>query len=310
MRLPCEIFVKKFLPFLRANISHLLLTKYNWTQIEVANALKITQTSVSKYRKLIEKGKSDFSKDRIRKMAEILSESIAEKRISDRDFIRFVCNECYFMRIGGEMCKIHKLLLPSLDEGICRACLLEEKEQEILESRFAVLENMHIALRMLQECEKFVQLIPEVRSNLVMASENATSINDIAGVPGRITEYKGRAYPVGNPEYGASKHTASILLAVLNHFKDRRSILCIRYNEKIRRIMEELSFQIIFIKREKALRDEEFIEILNEKISTWKVSPDALVDLGGVGVEAITYLVGKDAIDVVKKALLIVEKIE
>ncbi|MGQ4834643.1 MAG: thiamine-phosphate synthase family protein [Candidatus Asgardarchaeia archaeon] len=306
MRLPCEIVVKEYLPFLRAYITRILTEEYQWTQNEIANALKITQASVSKYKTLLKKRETKIRSERIEKLAKFLAVKIANQTLTDEEFIEHVCRECYLMRAGGEICKTHKELIPSLNERLCRACLPTPISQKEIEDRLFVLQNIQAAIEMLKKSSGFAKVIPEVRSNLVMARKHPKSILDIAGIPGRITEYKGFAFPVGNPEYGASKHTASILLVINKHFENKAALLCIKYDEKIEKILKELKWKVLKIKR-KGSSDLEFLKDLEEILKKTNDSPDAVVDLGGFGVEAVTYIVGEDAIDVAKKAITISE---
>lgn len=49
MSVKCEVFVKKFLPAFRSLIAKELIEKYNFSQIEAAAKLGITQAAVSQY---------------------------------------------------------------------------------------------------------------------------------------------------------------------------------------------------------------------------------------------------------------------
>ncbi len=309
MRLPCEIVVKEYLPFLRAHITKILTEEYGWTQNEIASALRITQASVSKYKLLVKRRKSKIKTERIEPLATTLARKIANSTLTDKEFIETVCRECFFMRMGGEICKVHKEMIPSLNEGVCRACLPATIDQSSIEERFTVLQSVQTAINILKENPKFVKLIPEVRSNLVMSITKPKNILDIAGIPGRITEYKGFAFPVGNPEYGASKHTASILLVINKHYPDRRALLCIKYDNKVREILRGLKWRMVEVSR-KGTSDTDFLNDLEDTLKKIKEPPDAIIDLGGYGVEAVTYIVGKDAVDAVKKALQVSEKYE
>ena len=89
------------------------------------------------------------------------------------------------------------------------------------------------ALVIIQNSDDMAELIPEVRSNLVMARKDASSIDDVVGVPGRITTVKGRPRAFMKPEFGASSHMARLILEVMKHDPKRRSAINLRYNRDI-----------------------------------------------------------------------------
>ena len=49
------------------------------------------------------------------------------------------------------------------------------------------LQDIRKALKILESSPEFASLIPEVRSNLVMSKLSPRGIEDVAGIPGRIT---------------------------------------------------------------------------------------------------------------------------
>ena len=73
-----------------------------------------------------------------------------------------------------------------------------------------------------------------------MARENAQSVEDVVGVPGRITTINGRAKAFTMPDWGASSHMARLVLEVMKHDPERRSALNLRYNTVTIEICEKL----------------------------------------------------------------------
>ena len=82
---------------------------------------------------------------------------------------------------------------------------------------YMIIEKLERAVKILEESPEFAHLIPEVRSNIVMARENAQGIEDVAGIPGRITAVKGIPLAVSRPDFGASSHMARRVLSVMKH---------------------------------------------------------------------------------------------
>jgi hydroxymethylpyrimidine kinase / phosphomethylpyrimidine kinase / thiamine-phosphate diphosphorylase len=81
-------------------------------------------------------------------------------------------------------------------------------------ARLGLLDELAEAGRALAHLPHFAKLIPEVRSNLVLALPFAGNALDIAAFSGRITcTHRGEVILAGGPEFGASSHMARVLLA-------------------------------------------------------------------------------------------------
>lgn len=93
-----------------------------------------------------------------------------------------------------------------------------------------IIEKLERAVQILEESPEFAQLIPEVRSNIVMAKKNAQTVEDVAGIPGRITAVKGIPKAVSRPDFGASSHMARLVLSFMKHDPEKRSALNIKYS--------------------------------------------------------------------------------
>jgi predicted fused transcriptional regulator/phosphomethylpyrimidine kinase len=94
------------------------------------------------------------------------------------------------------------------------------------------------AVKQLADCPDAAKLLPEIRSNLVMALADAKNISEIAGIPGRLTEVFGRITAPAYPAWGASKNTARILLAVMKVDPSRRAAMEIKYSEQVIEIIQ------------------------------------------------------------------------
>jgi len=82
------------------------------------------------------------------------------------------------------------------------------------QARLGLLDELAEAGRALALLPRFAKLIPEVRSNLVLALPFAGERQDIAAFSGRITcTHRGEVILAGGPEFGASSHMARVLLA-------------------------------------------------------------------------------------------------
>ena len=96
MLMPCEVVIKEFLPAMRANITKILAIQHNFTQIEIASNLGLTQAAVSKYLA------GDYSAEvkviervpEIRNMAEMVAKKIAIEKASKLHIVNSVCKSC------------------------------------------------------------------------------------------------------------------------------------------------------------------------------------------------------------------------
>ncbi|MHA1596654.1 MAG: thiamine-phosphate synthase family protein [Candidatus Asgardarchaeia archaeon] len=302
MRLPCETVVRYYLPYLRSLIAKTLFSDYGWKQEDIAKSMMVTQSAVSKYIK------RDYSvrgldRKKVEEYAKKMARMIALGEMDNETFISMVCEECLKMRIFGPICKIHKESVPLPDS--CDICQ-KSVEKKFFDERKGVIKNIEKALDVLYKERGYYFLVPEVRTNIAMAIEGARSISDVAAIPGRITVIRNKLYAPLPPEFGASSHLSKILLNVMKRRPSIRAITCIKYNKVIDEAMKRLGMDTILVERKGSKKD--FSEILRGKEIPERV--DALIDPGGGGIEPVVYVLGKDALDCVKKACRILEMIE
>jgi len=307
MRPPCEIVVRFYLPYVRAKVIKKLIEEYGWKPSEVSKKLGISLPAVTKYKKLIQKQPNilgDSIDDLVNKLTEM-----AVTNAEDTDLILTLCEGCLMYRMSNRFLEWYKKSFPG-KELSCHFCsrwisLISEKVRE----RLNVLRDVDRALFTVLSERGFVKIIPEVRSNIAMALREAKGPNDVVAIPGRITVVRGRPYATFAPEFGASKHLSKILLEVMKFFKDIRGIMCIKFNKRIEEIMKELNFSIVYVIREEP-SDEKLLRAIRGKLVILKKPPDAIVDRGCIGIEPITYILGKSASDVVEKVTRIIRQIE
>ncbi len=310
MNQPCEIVVKKLLPLLRVLIAKELSQTYNWSQTRIANILGVTQAAVSNYLNQDERTLSPqyFDLEEIRNIAKGLASEINVRRGGHIDIVYNVCRICLNLRKGGSICYVHKLKLPKLKEERCMICMqLHLSLSDVLEVRRKIINEVKIAVGMLEECQEFSLLLPEVFSNIVMAIEGAKVISDIAGIPGRIVRFRGKAKALMDPEFGVSGHLGKVLLAVMRLNPRIRSVINIKYNKDILEILDKLNLKYYILKRDLFSKDIEgeivrFIEDLAKKNIK---DIDAIIDEGGFGIEPNVYLFDENAIKLAEKTIKI-----
>ena len=203
-----------------------------------------------------------------------------------------MCTACFELRKDKELCELHGI--PN-----CNVCLnLYTKD---FCERNEVIKNIEKATELLEEMS-LGSLTPEVRINIAMSVKNPKSYLEIAALPGRMIEIKGKLKRVSDPEFGASKHMSGILFNLMKKYPKKRAVLNLRYDKKFKEALESL-FSIFYIERK---TDEEKLKKLIEE---GYEGEDCIVDPGAFGIEPCTYVLGETAVDAVEKVREINRKI-
>ncbi|AFK18356.1 helix-turn-helix domain-containing protein [Haloferax mediterranei ATCC 33500] len=283
-----EIVVDAFLPTFRALLAEDLRDR-GFTQSEVAEALGISQSAVSKYAH-----------------GEV---STNERVATDARVVDLVS------RIGdglstGDMTPVQALveaevLIRQLEEGDLLSDLHEEEMPELasydgfrsihdpsgrLRTVEQVRSSVRRGLRMLTNTSGFAGLIPNVGSNLVESLPDADSIDDIAAIPGRIFDVKGQATVPGEPEFGVSEHVAGVLLSARDAGADVNAALNIVYDAGVIDDLEDAGYECIEFNPDAPT--DPVREVLDGRDL-----PETFIiyQSGGYGIEPITYILGPDA---------------
>lgn len=288
MRFIEEIVVDDFLPTFRSMLAEELRGR-DLTQSEVADLLGISQSAVSKY-----------SHGDVERQEEVL----VDRRVID------LITRLGEGLAGGEMSRVQALveteiLIRQLERGDLLAELHEESMPELAsyDGDFAIhdddsslrvteraLGSVRRGLRILENASGFASLIPAVGSNLVECLPNATSIDDVVAVPGRILDVKGRATVPAEPEFGASGHVASVLLAAREAGSDARAALNIQYSSETIDHLETMGMRTAAFDPEM-----ELVAAIDEATDGTDEPVDVLYQSGGFGIEPAVYLIGRDA---------------
>ncbi|RLE58990.1 MAG: hypothetical protein DRJ32_05430 [Thermoprotei archaeon] len=293
MRPPCELVVRIILPYIRARIAKQLIEEYGYTPTQVSRILKISKTSVLKYRKILKESPIR----EIELMNRIADEAV--KRIIEgeakNNLIELICRACMLERMGGVVCSLHRRTYSFLKEcNACRNIMLGLEEAAV--ERAKILGNLMEAYNILSSIDGFNEIIPEVRTNIVMCVRNADKIEDVAGFPGRITVVKGRASIISPPEFGASKHLATVLLEARRINPEINSCTCIKYSRGIEVCLRKLGYRLLYMNRQLFKNISDYIKSLKSIDVN-----SAIIDLGGSGIEPVTYIFASSAVEVAKK---------
>ena len=179
--------------------------------------------------------------------------------------------------------------------------------------RYRVIQELKKAVEVLKE-EKVGDLIPEVSSNLGYALPHAEGVEDVAAFPGRIVRWKDSVVTFSDPEFGASKHVAKIILTVMKFDPEYCSAMNIRYSkEEVVRLRKQGFLVGHFDRRlePKRVKEKEGSSLrwgVGEVLRKWKRVPDFIYDQGDVGKEPMIRVLGRNPQEVVHKILKVASR--
>ena len=287
MRFVEEVVVEEFLPTYRSMLASALRDR-GLTQSEVADLLGISQSAVSKYAQgRVAVNGAIREDERVVELVERLAEGLATGDVSRVQAL--VETEVLIRRLerGDLLSRLHEDAFPPLSdhEG---GFDVHDPESE-LRTAERVLASVRRGLRVLENTSGFAALIPAVGSNLVEAVPGAESIDDVAAVPGRLLEVKGRTTVPAEPEFGVSEHVAGLLLAARSAGSDARAAVNVRYEPDL---VERLAAEYETVEFD---ADADFERAVADVVRS---NPDAVVlyQTGGFGVEPVVYVLAPDAV--------------
>ena len=167
-----------------------------------------------------------------------------------------------------------------------------------------VIKNLSYALYLLKKMD--FTLIPEVGSNIAESLPFPRDFKDVAALTGRIIKNKlGGFYIVGDVEFGASEHIAKIILSASKFNPEVRACMNIKYDEELIKLLKD-KFTISSFDRKEEPPNVSTME-WGTKFACEKFGgvPDIIYDKGGEGKEPMIRVLGKNAIEVVKKVEVI-----
>jgi hydroxymethylpyrimidine/phosphomethylpyrimidine kinase len=173
-----------------------------------------------------------------------------------------------------------------------------EREAE----RYAVLSALEKALDEAVGMKGFTALIPEVGINLVYSLPHPRSINDIAGIRGRVVRAGDRALVAGCLAFGASRHVARVVLAASSRDASIRSAMNIRYSREVLDAVKRSGLSIASFSRSEEPPGVSTMEWGTLKaIEAHGSVPDAIYDEGGIGKEPMVRILGSSPAEVIAK---------
>ncbi|MBN2603456.1 MAG: bifunctional hydroxymethylpyrimidine kinase/phosphomethylpyrimidine kinase [Candidatus Thermoplasmatota archaeon] len=149
-----------------------------------------------------------------------------------------------------------------------------------------------------------LNLIPEVGINFGYALKDAKSTRDVCAINGRIVKTLYHPARIGEIDFGASKHIASIILAAMKYYPNTRCAMNIKFSKETIENFKKINLSIGNFDRTDEPKDvKSTMEWGTGKaISKLNYVPDIIYDEGGLGKEPMIRILGKDPNDVIGKA--------
>ncbi|MCX7635512.1 MAG: bifunctional hydroxymethylpyrimidine kinase/phosphomethylpyrimidine kinase, partial [Syntrophales bacterium] len=154
-------------------------------------------------------------------------------------------------------------------------------------------------------------LVPQVQMNFGYALTGAQTAEEVAAYPGRLVRVGEHIENLHDPEFGASRHIASVILAAMRWDPSYRAAVNIRYGEEVLRVLRMNNYRIASFDRAEEPPDVKLREGATldwgtqEAIRALGTVPDVVYDLGEVGKEPVIRVLGRHPDEVADKVLKI-----
>ncbi len=174
--------------------------------------------------------------------------------------------------------------------------------------RYRVIEALKRAFQNLQR-RSIGPLCPEVQSNLGYALPDARTLEDVAAFPGRFVRIGDEILKAADPEFGASRHIAQVILTAMMHDPHMRSAMNLRFSQEILSRARKAGFRVDHFNRKdeplgvKRKEGSSLAWGVNQVLSKSEKFPDLIFDRGDLGKEPMIRLLGRDPEAVTAKAL-------
>jgi hydroxymethylpyrimidine kinase/phosphomethylpyrimidine kinase len=181
--------------------------------------------------------------------------------------------------------------------------------------RWRVYNNVLRAVDVFVAASNTYKLIPEVGANVVYALPGARTTDEVCAVPGRIIRVTGRPHACQGPAFGGSSHMARGVLAVMKHDPSVRAVMNLRFGEDVLAACAELNYAVASFDRRGEPGETADVEGqtmqwgIERAIAAAEGVPDVIYDRGASGKEPMVRLFGRDAMEVVRRAVAISRRI-
>lgn len=289
--LPSELVVDRFLPTVRAMLAR-RLSERGMTQNEIAAELSVTQAAISKYVAGEAGGDERFRTDPDTiATVDRLAEGIHTGSMDGYDALAELLALIHRLEDRGPICELHETEMPELQGLGCDLCV-RGLDTDVRAER-EVLADVRSAARTLATIPGMAKYVPNVGTNVGMALPDAGDETDVAAIPGRIYSMSGRVEVPANPEFGASSHVATALLAAKVIDPDTHGAINVATDDRLLEAARSLEYDLL----EFDASYEDRAERLEAQFGDRGSVPSVLYHEGAFGIEPITFVFGATATD-------------
>ncbi len=177
--------------------------------------------------------------------------------------------------------------------------------------RWRVYNNLLRAVNVFEAASGTYKLIPEVGTNIAYALPDARSVEEVCAVSGRITRAGAAVRACGTPAFGVSGHMARAVLAAMKHDASTRAAMNVRFGDDVLAACSELKYRGAGFDRAREpaeLAGDEGRTVqwgVDEAVAGVGILPEVIFDRGAVGKEPMVRVFGRDAMEVVRRAVAI-----
>jgi hydroxymethylpyrimidine/phosphomethylpyrimidine kinase len=179
---------------------------------------------------------------------------------------------------------------------------------QISEEKEKIINHIREVYNFISKHKEFSKLIPEVRMNISGSLPNATEKEEIAGIEGRITIINGFPKASGEIKFGASDHTARLILTAKKFDSSINFVINLKFiPELIASIKKNTKLDLQEIIREKQpenVKKKEYSTmqwLIRESVKKKGNMPDIIWDKGEIGKEPMMRLFGKNSDEIIRK---------
>lgn len=282
-----EIVAASFVPTWRSLLAR-RLHEDGLAQTEIAGLMGISQSAVSKH--LQGKLGSDprlEKEPRLVATVDRVARGLRERTMSPFQALLEAEALVRAFEDRGPICRIHEEDMPELQGLGCDICIRVGATP--LAPEQAALQDLRVALRVLEATPALARFIPHVGTNVARAIPGAVDPSGVAAVPGGLFEMRGAVKVAAPPEFGVSRHVGEVLLAAHRHDPTRLACLNLAPDPAL-----------LDAARAEGLHVEEVSPELERRPAALRFAtprlPDAFHHPGAFGIEPQAYLVAPDAL--------------
>lgn len=289
MKFPCELLAEPYLAQVRIQVARTLRER-EFTQVEIADLLQVSQPVVSGYLKK-SKNQSKLPPDLISRAITVAEDITRILQVQGKNgteqAIQLGCHNCKIMRQYGPVCEYHRLSTDNLDLK-CTACHTQPDLIQLQVSKSDLLIDLSKFFNTISSKTGFHHYIPEIGLQIVYSIENPQGPSDIAAFPGRIIKRKGRTLLSEIPVFDGSETISQFLLAIKKANSGVRCLMTIKSSPVTLAKLEKSNYKYHIIQ---GLEEGFYTKIDNIDLNT--NTPFFLIGEHSIGFESITYVCTK-----------------